>query len=132
MLGSPKLSAKSPSLSFDTHIVQLWCMICPQTPKYIANQPMQHCAPAPCVDSFYTLSMDKNRHFLTPSPPHLVHIVIECPLIKRLQNRIRFKTLSKQKYNRNEIERSLYFLMIKNFYFSLVKTSSRYLENLAN
>ena len=22
----------------------------------------------PCVDSFYTLSVDKNRHFLTPSP----------------------------------------------------------------
>ena len=34
----------------------------------------------PCVDSFYTLSVDKNRHFLTPSPPHLVHVVIECPL----------------------------------------------------
>ena len=28
-------------------------------------------------DSFYTLSVDKNRHFLTPSPPHLVHVVIE-------------------------------------------------------
>ena len=24
--------------------------------------------PLPCVDSFYTLSVDKNRHFLTPSP----------------------------------------------------------------
>ena len=35
--------------------------------------------PPPCVDSFYTLSGDKNRHFLTP-PPHLVHVVIECPL----------------------------------------------------
>ena len=23
--------------------------------------------------------MDKNRHFLTPSPPPLVHVVIECP-----------------------------------------------------
>ena len=34
--------------------------------------------PPPCVDSFYTLSVDKNRHFLTP-PPHLVHIVIEWP-----------------------------------------------------
>ena len=22
--------------------------------------------PSPCVDSFYTLSVDKNRHFLTP------------------------------------------------------------------
>ena len=32
------------------------------------------------VDSFYTLCVDKNRHFLTPSPPHLVHLVIECPL----------------------------------------------------
>ena len=37
--------------------------------------------PPPCVDSFYTLSVDKNRHFLTPSPPHLVHVVIECPLV---------------------------------------------------
>ena len=36
--------------------------------------------PPPCVDSFYTLSVGKNRHFLTPSPPHLVHVVIECPL----------------------------------------------------
>ena len=36
--------------------------------------------PPPCVDSFHTLSVDKNRHFLTPSPPHLVHVVIECPL----------------------------------------------------
>ena len=34
-----------------------------------------------CMDSFYTLSMDKNRHFLTPSPPHLVHVVIEWPLV---------------------------------------------------
>ena len=32
------------------------------------------------MDSFYILSVDKNRHFLTPSPPHLVHVVIECPL----------------------------------------------------
>ena len=34
----------------------------------------------PCVDSFYTLSVDENRHFLTPSPPHLAHVVIEWPL----------------------------------------------------
>ena len=33
----------------------------------------------PCVDSFYTLSVDKNRHFLTPST-HPVHVVVECPL----------------------------------------------------
>ena len=25
--------------------------------------------PTPCVDSFYTLSVDKNRHFMTLSPP---------------------------------------------------------------
>ena len=36
--------------------------------------------PRTVLDSFYTLSVDKNRHFLTPSPPHLVHVVIECPL----------------------------------------------------
>jgi len=35
--------------------------------------------PPPCVDTFYTLSVDKNRHFFTPSP-HLVHVVIEWPL----------------------------------------------------
>ena len=35
--------------------------------------------PPSCVDSFYTLSVDKNRYFLTPSP-HLVHVVIEWPL----------------------------------------------------
>ena len=32
--------------------------------------------PLPCVDSFYTLGVDKNRHFLTPFP-NLVHVVIE-------------------------------------------------------
>ena len=35
------------------------------------------------VDSFYTLSVDKNIYFLAPSsppPPHLVHVVIEWPL----------------------------------------------------
>ena len=37
--------------------------------------------PPSCVDSFYTLSVDKNGHFLTPSPPHLVHVVIEWPLM---------------------------------------------------
>ena len=36
--------------------------------------------PSLCVDSFYTLSVDKNRRFLTPSPPHLIHVVIEGPL----------------------------------------------------
>ena len=35
----------------------------------------------PCMDSFYTLSVDKNRHFLTRSHPHLVHVVIEWPPI---------------------------------------------------
>ena len=34
--------------------------------------------PPPCVHSLYTLNVDKDRHFLTP---HLVHLVIECPLI---------------------------------------------------
>jgi hypothetical protein len=32
-----------------------------------------------CVGSFYTLSVDKNRHFLTSYPSHLVHVVIEWP-----------------------------------------------------
>ena len=39
--------------------------------------------PSTCVDSFYTLSVDKNRHFLTPSlHPYLVHVVIEWPLTR--------------------------------------------------
>ena len=40
--------------------------------------------PPPRVDIFYTLSVDKNIHFLPPSalPSHLVHVVIECPLIQ--------------------------------------------------
>ena len=32
------------------------------------------------MDSLYTLRVDKNRYFLTPSSPHFVHIVIEWPL----------------------------------------------------
>ena len=35
----------------------------------------------PASTVFYTLSVDKNRHFLTPSPLHLVHVVIEWSLI---------------------------------------------------
>ena len=35
--------------------------------------------PPPWVDSFYTLSVDKNRQI--SDPPHLVHVVIEWPLI---------------------------------------------------
>ena len=44
-----------------------------------------HFLTPPCVDSFYTmnvdknrhfytLNVDKNRHFLTPSPPHLMNL----------------------------------------------------------
>ena len=29
--------------------------------------------------SLYTLGVDKNKYFLTPFPPNLVHVVIECP-----------------------------------------------------
>jgi hypothetical protein len=36
----------------------------------------------PFVDSFYTLSVDKNIYFLTPSTHHLVHVVIEWFLRK--------------------------------------------------
>ena len=38
--------------------------------------------PPPCMGSFYTLRVDRNRYFLTPSPPHLAHLIIEWPLIK--------------------------------------------------
>ena len=34
----------------------------------------------PCVENFYTLIVGQSRHFLTPSPRHLVHVVIEWPL----------------------------------------------------
>ena len=37
--------------------------------------------PPPYVDSFYSLSVDKSRQFLTQPPSlHLVHVVIEWPL----------------------------------------------------
>ena len=38
--------------------------------------------PPPAWTVFYTLSVDINRHFYDPLPPHLVHVVIECPLIE--------------------------------------------------
>ena len=34
---------------------------------------------------FYSLIVDKKRKFLTPPPPHLVHIVIEWPLMSTLR-----------------------------------------------
>ena len=36
--------------------------------------------PPPCMDSFQTLSVDKNGIF-DPLPTHLVHVVIERPLV---------------------------------------------------
>ena len=41
--------------------------------------------PRPCVDRFYTLSVDKNRQISDPLPPHLVHVVIEWPPMFLLQ-----------------------------------------------
>ena len=49
-----------------------------------------------CVDSFYTLSVDKTEHFLVPSPsPHIV-VVIEWPLTSspKHEPRINLKFLS--------------------------------------
>ena len=43
--------------------------------------------PLPCVDSFYTLSVDK-KIFLTPSPPHHVHVFIEWPLRRTISTRV--------------------------------------------
>ena len=37
-------------------------------------------APPPCVDNFYTLSVDKSRHFLTPSPLILSTQLLNGPL----------------------------------------------------
>ena len=31
--------------------------------------------------TFFTLNVDKKKHFLTTYPPHLVHVVFERPLI---------------------------------------------------
>ena len=75
MLGPPKLDTKSLNLSFDTHIVSLWSMICPQTPKYIANRPMQHCAPL--RGQFLYPERGQKQTFFDPLPPHLVHVVID-------------------------------------------------------
>ena len=35
---------------------------------------------------FYALNVDKNMHFWTTYPPHLVHVVIERPLRDLLWN----------------------------------------------
>ena len=39
------------------------------------------CPPPLLGGQFLYLERGQNRHFLTPSPTHLVHVVIECPLI---------------------------------------------------
>ena len=36
--------------------------------------------PTPLSGPFLYPEHGQNRHFLTPSPPHLVHVLIECPL----------------------------------------------------
>ena len=43
-----------------------------------------------CIEFCYCLTprVDKNRHFLTPSHPHLVHVVIEWPLKMSNVNRL--------------------------------------------
>ena len=41
------------------------------------------------------LSVDKNRHFLTPSPPHLVHVVFEWPLRGKFEQFIIKKSIDK-------------------------------------
>ena len=33
---------------------------------------------------FFTLKVDKNKHFLTTYPPHLVHVVFEQPSLAHL------------------------------------------------
>ena len=48
-----------------------------------------------CIQ-FYTLSVDKNRYFLTPSSPHLIHIVIEWPLSKKCLATSAIRTFSLQ------------------------------------
>ena len=58
--------------------------------------------PPPCADSFYIVSVDKNRHFLTPSPPHLVHVVIEWPQrLKNVKNMVQLNAFKKV-HMRNE------------------------------
>ena len=42
---------------------------------------LQFFDPLPLRGQFYTLSVDK-KYIFWPPPPHLVHIVIECPLKK--------------------------------------------------
>ena len=38
------------------------------------------CPPTYCYVDDFTLHVDKNGHFWTSCPPHLVHVVIERPL----------------------------------------------------
>ena len=34
--------------------------------------------------TFFTLNVDKKKHFLTTYPPHLVHVVFERPLCLKI------------------------------------------------
>ena len=53
-----------------------------------------HFLTPPLRGQFYTLSVDKNKHFLTPSPPQPVHVIIECPLRMRSAIKIQFQCRS--------------------------------------
>ena len=56
---------QAPQGSFNNYVVMILAFLCQPTYCY--------------VDSF-TLHVDKNGHFWTTYPPHLVHVVIERPL----------------------------------------------------
>ena len=47
--------------------------------NYVDPTPTPHPPFGSCMDSFYTLSVEKNQTFFDPLPPHLVHVVIEWP-----------------------------------------------------
>jgi hypothetical protein len=47
----------------------------------------------PYEDSYYTLRVDKKQTFLTPyPPPHHVHILIECPPIRFIDENVHMST----------------------------------------
>jgi hypothetical protein len=60
--------------------------------------------PPPLRGQFYTLSVDKNRHFLTPFPPHLVHVVIEWLLNNPLHFFSRANAVNVEAFVRNADE----------------------------
>ena len=74
MLGLPKLNAKSPKLSFGTHIVWLWCMICPPDPQNTSQ--IDLCSTVPHGYTSQNPAFGGHQRLQLPKPQHLDNIVI--------------------------------------------------------